>query len=146
MLGVHNILDVGRPVYDMMERLVSLRTADSGGDYIERMWAEVKKNKYNIDSSFHGRDGCLHMVGQLVDIFVAGTETASGFMDWCILYLCHYEQLHDCLYEEIYRNFGVDRAISLGDNLRLPLLEATIQSHPEALPAGGPAASTCRPQ
>ena len=57
----------------MIRAAVSDIEADSNGDFIQRILAEVEKQKHNVDSSFYGPDGQLQVIGQMTDIFVAGT-------------------------------------------------------------------------
>jgi hypothetical protein len=72
MLGVTNVLERLKPLYETVEKVVSEKKEDARGNIIERLLAEIARNKDNSSSSFHGTDGRVHLLGQMFDFLIAG--------------------------------------------------------------------------
>ena len=61
----------------------------------------------------------------IADIYVAGSETTTTALRWCILYLLHWPQYQDMLFDEIIKITGTDRYRDTNDRSSLDLLQAT---------------------
>ena len=86
---------------------------DSNGFFIERFLAETEKNRDNTSSSFHGKDGEIHLVGHLRDVFSAGTDTTATLLEWLLLYMGHYSDIQEQLYSEIVAAIDTNSNISI---------------------------------
>ena len=62
-----------------------------------------------------------------LDLFNAGTETATAAIDWTLLHFLHYPEVQERCYEEIRSVVGIQRIPNLDDRSRLVYLEATIR-------------------
>lgn len=62
----------------------------------------------------------------MFDLFLAGTETTSTTIYWCLLYILHHPQVQDNVYHEIKEQIGTVRKPTIQDKTRLPYLNAVI--------------------
>lgn len=60
----------------------------------------------------------------MVDMFIAGLETTSQSTSWMLLYLAHYPQWQEKIYEEISSVIPGNSMPKIGDRSKMPLLEA----------------------
>ncbi|XP_059142045.1 cytochrome P450 2U1-like [Physella acuta] len=60
------------------------------------------------------------------DLFVAGTETTSTTILWCLLYSIHHPDLQEKVYQEILEKVGTERAPNMMDKQNLKYLIAFI--------------------
>ncbi len=67
---------------------VQCLSADRDGNFIERFKARMSTVPTN--STFHGQDGEIHLIGSVFDILAAGTGTVSTFLDWAVHYMICY--------------------------------------------------------
>ncbi len=49
-----------------------------------------KHRMLSASSDSDGQDGDVHLLGSVFDIFLAGSDTASTFLEWVVLYLVSY--------------------------------------------------------
>ena len=54
-------------------------------DFIDMVLIEMKTE--DPSSSFYGKKGEENLLKSLYDIFMAGTETTSSSLTWCVLYM-----------------------------------------------------------
>lgn len=77
------------------------------------------------DSSVRGMlDGKLIME-TLADLTVAGTDTATKFLTWSLLYLASFPDVQVKIHQQLDNVIGFDRLLRLQDKSSLPYLEAT---------------------
>ncbi|BFZ06901.1 hypothetical protein BsWGS_09940 [Bradybaena similaris] len=62
----------------------------------------------------------------MFDLFVAGTETTSTTISWCLLYMLHNPHVQEIVYEEIKDEIGTDRTPTIHDRAKLTYLNAVI--------------------
>ncbi|XP_059086666.1 cytochrome P450 2M1-like [Tigriopus californicus] len=74
------------------------------GNFVEQYRYEIAKA--SPESSFYGKDGENHLVGQALDFFIAGTETTTTFLEWTFKYLINYPKIQEKLAREIETVFG----------------------------------------
>ncbi|CAG5115325.1 unnamed protein product [Candidula unifasciata] len=67
-----------------------------------------------------------HLTKIMYDLFVAGTETTSTTIYWCILYMLHYPEIQEKVYQEIKQKVGTNRAPTIQDKPQMTYLNAVI--------------------
>ncbi|XP_006778968.2 PREDICTED: cytochrome P450 2U1 [Myotis davidii] len=92
-------------------------------DYIDMYLLHVDEEKKNNSNSSFDEDYLLYIIG---DLFVAGTDTTSNSLLWCLLYMSLNPDIQEKVHEEIERVIGADRVPSLTDKAQMPYTEATI--------------------
>jgi len=122
-LGViHEILDL---LEDSIKRHKENLDIDSPNDYTDAMLIEMTKTK-DPSSSFYGIDGMENLTNNLMDFFMAGSETTSTTLTWAMLYMVRYPQVQKKVQEELDRVVGRNRSPTLQDRSSLPYTEAVI--------------------
>jgi len=117
---------------------------DNIRDFIDAYLLEISKTDQNdTGSSFHPDNGIYQLMGTLVDLFAAGSETTSSSLTWAILFMVRNLDIQTKVREEILRLIGSNRVPSLKDRIDLPYTEATIMEVqrlanivPKAVPHG----------
>ena len=64
-----------------------------------------------------------HLEMLINDVFVGGVETTLTTLRWCIVYLLHWPEYQNEIYNEIMNVVGPDRYPGLSDRASLPLTE-----------------------
>ena len=88
-------------------------------------------------------DDHLEMI--LFDIFVGGVETTATTLRWIAVYLLHWPDIQDEVYNEIIGEVGSERYPELKDRPNLPLTQAVIQEtlrFSSLVPLGAPHKAT----
>ncbi len=62
--------------------------SDAEGNFMGRF--KHRMLSASSGSTFHGQDGDVHLLGSVFDIFLAGSDTTSTFLEWVVLYLVSY--------------------------------------------------------
>ncbi|GFO01914.1 cytochrome p450 2j5 [Plakobranchus ocellatus] len=88
--------------------------------YLEKMRQE---NELNSSSLLNDED----LVATIRGLFVAGTETVSTTIYWCILLCLHHPEIHDKVYKEISEQVGHGRRVTMNDRANLRYLDAAIK-------------------
>lgn len=60
------------------------------------------------------------------DLFLAGTETSSTTLRWAVLYLAHFPEYQEKLYQQIKDEVGTHSLPSYADRAKLPFAEAVV--------------------
>lgn len=81
----------------------------------ERSDKDPSKQKFDVGNIFR----------TIVDLFLAGSETTSNTINWCILYLMEKPDVQQRCYQELESTFG-DRPIRWEDRGKCPYIEATL--------------------
>ncbi|XP_006096650.1 cytochrome P450 2U1 [Myotis lucifugus] len=92
-------------------------------DYIDMYLLHVDEEKKNNSNSSFNEDYLLYIIS---DLFVAGTDTTSNSLLWCLLYMSLNPDIQEKVHEEIERVIGADRVPSFTDKAQMPYTEATI--------------------
>ena len=74
-------------------------------------------------SSFYGIAGMENLTHNLMDFFMAGSETTSTTLTWAMLYMVRYPQVQKKVQEELDRVVGRNRNPTLQDRSYLPYTE-----------------------
>ena len=88
--------------------------------YFQRMYQEatVGLNKY-LDEE--------NLIASIRGLFIAGTETTSSTICWCVLFCLHYPDTQEKVFEEISTHVGKDRVPTMNDRPNLKYLDAVIR-------------------
>ncbi|XP_005406339.2 PREDICTED: cytochrome P450 2U1, partial [Chinchilla lanigera] len=97
--------------------------AQSPQDFIDMYLLHVEEERQRNSSSSFSEDYLFYIIG---DLFVAGTDTTTNSLLWCLLYMCLYPDVQEKVHAEIKRVIGPTRAPSLTDKAQMPYTEATI--------------------
>ncbi len=115
-LQIPNFVDSSKKVENKLEAEILSSSADEGGNYIERCLAA--KEEGGPRSALGGPDGHQHVVVQLADLFVAGTDTTATAMEWIFLYLIRHAEAQERIHQEITDlTGGNQRRIGLRDKV-----------------------------
>ncbi len=119
-LGLPTLPDKARPMKEMVEREV--RVAESNpqvgsdlvsdgnflylctyiqGFFIERFKSVIEEASLDISSTFQGHKGRTQLVGTVMDLFVAGTDTTTTVMEWAVLYLSLFPKIQKQIRKEV---------------------------------------------
>ncbi|KAH3835359.1 cytochrome P450 2J2-like [Dreissena polymorpha] len=93
-------------------------------DFID-LYLKKEMEDSNTDSSGNEAIQLSTLLSTILDLFIAGSDTTSNSLNWCILYLQEYPEVQRKSREEIHEKFG-DRAITWSDRGTLPYTEATL--------------------
>ncbi|XP_030643825.1 cytochrome P450 2U1 [Chanos chanos] len=93
-------------------------------DFIDMYLVEMQDQQAagTRDVSF-SEDYLFYIIG---DLFIAGTDTTTNTILWCLLYMCLYPDVQERVQKEIDAVVGFKRTLSLTDRGTLPYTEATI--------------------
>ncbi|XP_075356817.1 cytochrome P450 2U1 isoform X2 [Mycteria americana] len=91
-------------------------------DFIDMYFIHVEEEKNNKESSFN-EDYLFFIIG---DLFIAGTDTTSNTLLWCLLYMSLYPEVQEKVHAEIEAVLGHDKVPSLTHKAQMPFTEATI--------------------
>ncbi|XP_016069983.1 PREDICTED: cytochrome P450 2U1, partial [Miniopterus natalensis] len=97
--------------------------AENPQDFIDMYLLHVEEERKNNSNSSFDEDYLLYIIG---DLFIAGTDTTTNSLLWCLLYMSLYPDIQAKVHEEIERVIGADRAPSLTYKAQMPYTEATI--------------------
>uniref|UniRef100_A0A8C4JD96 Cytochrome P450 2U1 n=1 Tax=Dromaius novaehollandiae TaxID=8790 RepID=A0A8C4JD96_DRONO len=90
-------------------------------DFIDMYFLHAEEEK-NKESSFN-EDYLFFIIG---DLFIAGTDTTSNTLLWCLLYMSLYPEVQEKVHAEIGAVLGRDKVPSLAHKAQMPFTEATI--------------------
>ncbi|NWS53693.1 CP2U1 protein, partial [Chunga burmeisteri] len=91
-------------------------------DFIDMYFIHAEEEKNNKESSFN-EDYLFFIIG---DLFIAGTDTTSNTLLWCLLYMSLYPEVQEKVHAEIEAVLGRDKVPSLTHKAQMPFTEATI--------------------
>ncbi|XP_003129312.1 cytochrome P450 2U1 isoform X1 [Sus scrofa] len=92
-------------------------------DFIDMYLLHVEEERKNNGNSSFDEDYLFYIIG---DLFIAGTDTTTNSLLWCLLYMSLNPDVQEKVHEEIERVIGADRAPSLTDKAQMPYTEATL--------------------
>ncbi|XP_060570296.1 cytochrome P450 2J6-like [Ruditapes philippinarum] len=83
--------------------------------YIQAKLQRTDENTFNKGNMFR----------VIMDLFIAGSETTSNTVNWCILYMQEYPYIQEKCQQEISEKCG-DKVVTWADRGSLPYIEATL--------------------
>ncbi|XP_069822019.1 cytochrome P450 2J6-like [Dendropsophus ebraccatus] len=115
-------------VFDFLERVLEehRRTKEPGQprDYIDCYLEEMEKGQGERNKSTFDNENLFICVA---DLFIAGTETTSASLEWCLLYMMMYPEIQEKCREEIDKIRGVREHLDYEDRIRMPYTQAVLQ-------------------
>uniref|UniRef100_A0A8C6IJM4 Cytochrome P450 n=1 Tax=Mus spicilegus TaxID=10103 RepID=A0A8C6IJM4_MUSSI len=97
--------------------------ASNPQDFIDMYLLHMEEEQGASRRSSFDEDYLFYIIG---DLFIAGTDTTTNSLLWCLLYMSLNPDVQKKVHEEIERVIGCDRAPSLTDKAQMPYTEATI--------------------
>lgn len=101
----------------------TFREDEEPTNFIAAYLREQKKRKDSGEYTFMDEDNLIAVIGHL---FIAGTETTSTTILWCMVYVLHHSEVQEKVYREIVNNIGAERPPGIHDRPKLPYLNAVI--------------------
>ncbi|XP_027791244.1 cytochrome P450 2U1 [Marmota flaviventris] len=97
--------------------------AENPQDFIDMYLLHMEEERKNNSHSSFNEDYLFYIIG---DLFIAGTDTTTNSLLWCLLYMSLNPDVQEKVHEEIERVIGPHRPPSLTDKAQMPYTEATI--------------------
>ncbi|XP_039203133.1 cytochrome P450 2J5-like [Crotalus tigris] len=91
-------------------------------DFIDFYLFQMEKSKDDPDSTYN-EDNLVHCI---IDLFIGGTDTTSGFLKWALLAMANHLDIQDKVYEEMEEVFSLSHTICYEDRNKLPYTNAVI--------------------
>ena len=125
-LGRNEDIKINRDLKNMMLKSIEnhKKTIDTNEprDYIDKYLIEIENTK-DPNSSFFGANGIENLAANLLDLFLAGSETTSTTLTWAVLYMVRYPEVQLKVQQELDSVIGQYRVPSLTDRQNLPYTE-----------------------
>ncbi|KAM3910662.1 cytochrome P450 2G1-like [Leptodactylus fuscus] len=109
--------------------------------YVDAFLIKMEKENTNPKSEFH----FTNLVNSTLQIFLAGVETTSTTLNYCLLLLMKHPDVLAKLHKEIDKVIGWDRSPKIHDRNQMPFTDAVIhetQRFVDLLPLGAPRKTT----
>ena len=103
------------------------RRSSIGGQTESYITAYLRKiRQENAKGASHELDD-TNLVSNIRSLFIAGTETTSTTIYWCVLFCLHHPYVQDKVFEEISAHVGENRLPTMSDRPNLRYLDAVIR-------------------
>ncbi|XP_071477261.1 cytochrome P450 2U1-like [Diadema antillarum] len=113
-----------RYVHSSVEKITSEYTSGIASCFVHMYVDQMREaEKEKPGEHFFSEENLLKAVG---DLFIAGTETTSSTLKWCLLYMLSNLEVQKRVQMELDEQVGRDRMPSLLDRKRLPYTESTL--------------------
>ncbi|XP_072325328.1 cytochrome P450 2D20-like isoform X2 [Scyliorhinus torazame] len=125
--GPHNkIFESQKKAIDFVQEIVTEHKKswdpNEPRDFIDAFLAEQEKKKNVPGTSFLENN----LMGTVLDLFIAGTETTSTTLRWGLLYMMLHPDVQSKVHEEIDSVVGKERKPTLEDREEMPYTNAVI--------------------
>ncbi|XP_059177466.1 cytochrome P450 2U1-like [Physella acuta] len=107
----------------MVEKVRTEFDPESGDNFIFSYIREMEKKEKSGQPTYLSLDNLARCID---DLFVAGTETTSSTILWCLLYSIHHPDKQEKVYQEIMVHVGTERVPNLMDKQNLKYFNAFI--------------------
>ncbi|XP_063217519.1 methyl farnesoate epoxidase-like [Bacillus rossius redtenbacheri] len=91
-------------------------------DFIDVYLQEIEKQKHSADTTFTDES----LIVLCIDLFIAGSDTVSNSLEFCLMYMVLYPEVQRAVQEELDAVIGRNHKPSIADMSRLPYFEAVI--------------------
>ena len=81
---------------------------------------------YLNENDMQSEKGEAGLVQNILDFFIAGTETTSTSLRWMLLHMANNPQIQEKMHDELEREVGGEKIPTMANRNALPYLEATI--------------------
>ncbi|KAM8853351.1 cytochrome P450 2B4-like [Synchiropus picturatus] len=95
---------------------------NSPRDYIDSFLIQIEQDKDDHTSEFHHQN----LIGMLLALFLAGTETTSSTIRYALGVLMKYPEVQERMQKEVDGVIGKDRAPNVSDRKLMPFSDAVI--------------------
>ncbi|CAG0902836.1 unnamed protein product [Darwinula stevensoni] len=112
------------PKNEVEEHKRKLPLAGGSNDYIDAYLTEMAQQKARGEVNPNFSE--FQLEANISDLFIAGSETTSNTIRWCVLFLLCHPEIQEKLQAEVDNVVGRDRLPSLDDRHRMPYTEAFI--------------------
>ncbi|XP_069486964.1 cytochrome P450 2U1 isoform X2 [Ambystoma mexicanum] len=92
-------------------------------DFVDMYLLHVADEKKINSATIFSEDYLFYIIG---DLFIAGTDTTTNTLLWCVLYMALHPDIQEKVQSEVDAVIGRDRPPSLIDKPSMPFTEATI--------------------
>ncbi|VDO71387.1 unnamed protein product [Haemonchus placei] len=92
-------------------------------DYVEAFLKEQKRREADGDSESFKH---IQLQNMCLDLWFAGMETTSNTLSWGVVYILNHMDVQAKLHEEMDREIGSSRAITMADKNHLPYTNAVV--------------------
>uniref|UniRef100_A0A0K0D0S0 Unspecific monooxygenase n=1 Tax=Angiostrongylus cantonensis TaxID=6313 RepID=A0A0K0D0S0_ANGCA len=119
---------------------------EESNDYVEAFLKEKRRREANGDSESFSY---LQLQNMCLDLWIAGMETTSNTLSWGVVYLLNNLHVQEKLHEEMDREIGSGRLVTMSDRNNLPYTSAVIneiQRMANLLPMNLPHQTLCTVQ
>ncbi|XP_056382391.1 cytochrome P450 2J4-like [Hyla sarda] len=117
-----------KTVFGFLEKVLEehkrTRVPEQPRDYIDCYLDEMGKEHEDDNRSTFDNENLFTCVA---DLFVAGTETTSASLDWCLLYMMLYPDIQEKCREEIDKIRGTRDHLDYEDRVHMPYTQAVLQ-------------------
>ncbi|XP_072006116.1 cytochrome P450 2J4-like isoform X2 [Engystomops pustulosus] len=119
-----NVKTVNSFLHEVLMEHRRTRVPGEPRDYIDCYLDEINTaHEKSYQSTFDDEN----LFTCVADLFVAGTETTSASLDWCLLYLMLYPDIQEKCREEIDKIRGTRDHIDYDDRVNMPYTQAFLQ-------------------
>ncbi|XP_075044992.1 cytochrome P450 2J4-like isoform X1 [Mixophyes fleayi] len=109
----------------VLEEHKKTRVPGQPRDYIDCYLEELDKDQE--DGSNKSTFDDENLFTSVSDLFIAGTETTSASLEWCLLYMMTYPDIQEKCREEINTIRGDREHLDYEDRVRMPYTQAVLQ-------------------
>ncbi|KAM4017669.1 cytochrome P450 2J6-like [Anomaloglossus baeobatrachus] len=108
----------------VLEEHKRTRVPEQPRDYIDCYLDEMEKEQKDDNKSTFDDENLFTCVA---DLFVAGTETTSASLEWCLFYMMLYPDIQEKCREEIDKIRGMRDHLEYEDRVNMPYTQAVLQ-------------------
>ncbi|XP_055863880.1 cytochrome P450 2U1-like [Biomphalaria glabrata] len=107
----------------MVEEIQKSYDPENLDNYIFAYIDAMKKEKLSGESCYLSE---VNLERNIDSLFIAGSETTSTSILWCLLYMLNYPETQKNMYDELLEHVGTERTPQLADKSKLTYLTAFI--------------------